>query len=103
MNQPWPFLEARFCVLWQLSCKASGPCSVPVAMLNTFFLHGLKKHAQSRSLRNVYTPKPELKVDGSFQIFSPSLQTAAALCSLCVQFTVPDHTLSLQNAAQSSV
>ena len=44
-----------------------------------------------------------LKFDGSFQIFSPSLQTAAALCSLCVRFTVPNHTLSLQNAAQSSL
>lgn len=45
-------------------------------MLNTFFLHGLKKHAQSRSLRNVYTPKPELESHWKSMVRSKSFHRA---------------------------
>ena len=88
---------------------SSGPCSVPVAMLIFFFFFFAppQKTCAITELKKCLHTKAgageSLKFDGSFQIFSPSLQTAAALCSLCVRFTVPNHTLSLQNAAQSSL
>lgn len=40
------------------------------------FLQGLKKHAQSRSLRNVYTPKPELESHWKSTVRSKSFHRA---------------------------